>query len=318
MVDTFDEGVKKAQADGYRFAKDPDKNTKMFNKYYQCVSHFYQTFRPVQTKVVEEDGTVKEQEAKIIREKLVFTDVNGNIFLGYIDQLHKDEGFLIVTDDKTSTIYDKKDAEKNKNQLVGYGLALVQQGVPIETIKLRWHFIKYINVSYMQKNGTLKTMKCERYEWVKRIQTNLKAQLKAVDFSDEQIEEQLALAVETNSLALLPEEVQAKYTFENCYVYIDFNSDTITEYKNDMCRLIKDIEASEKRGEDAFQRDKLQDSDTYWCSVLCGVNNHCKYYQQYLDELNTFRNAGEQETNMYGETAGQNLDDEIAAMLEML
>lgn len=304
MVDLFDEGVAKVKADGFRFAKDLDKNEKMFQKYYKCMSHFYHTFCGV--------------DAKVIREKEIYADINGNIFLGYIDQIHKEDGFVIITDDKTSSIYSGKKIDKEKAQLLLYGIALSQMGVPVDVIKPRWNFLKYVTVSYQQKNGKLKEMNCERHEWVMKIKANLKIRLKDTGLEPNQVEEMIQLALDTNSLDLLPQEIQNAYKLSPCYVYVDFNEEAIVDFKNEMTALIKEIAQNEKIGENAFQREKIQDSEEYWCSVLCGVNNHCKYYTQYLEDLNTFRQDDYKETNMYGETQAQSLDDEIAALLEML
>ena len=304
MIDMFDEGIQSIKMGKYRFASDPEKNTKMFDKYYSCVKHFYENFQPV--------------NAKVIREKEVYTDVNGNVLLGYIDQLHKEDGILIITDDKTSSIYDKKKIEKEKAQLINYALAIIQQGFPMDKIKLRWNFIKYANVSFMQKNGKEKIGKYERYEIVKKIQANLRMRLRDMNFSEAEIDEKVNLALETNSLDFMPEGIQKAYKITNCYVYIDLNQEVINEFKEEISSVIKEIEEKEAIGEIEFERDKIQETDVYWCSVLCGVNNHCKYYKQYLDDINMFRTEENKEENMYGENKSISLDDEIAALLEML
>lgn len=304
MVALFDEGFAKVRADGYRFAKDINKDEKMMQKYYKCMSDFYLTFQ----------GVVP----KVIREKEIYADINGNIFLGYIDQIHKENGDIVVTDDKTSSIYSGAKIEKEKIQLILYGIALSQMGIPVSSLKLRWHFLKYVTVTYLQKNGKYKEMKCSRHEWVAKIKTNLKIRLKDMGLEPDQVQEMIQLALDTNSLDLLPQEIQDAYERSSCYVYVDFNDEAIVDFKNEMTTLIKEIVQNEKIGEKAFQREKIQDSEEYWCSVLCGMNNHCKYYTQYLEDLNTFRQEEYKETNMYGDTQAQSLDDEIAALLEML
>lgn len=304
MLDLFEDGIDRVRLSKYRFSSDPDKNVKMFDKYCSCVRHFYENFQPV--------------NSKVIREKEVYTDINGHIFLGYIDQLHIEDGYLIITDDKTSSIYDKKKIEKEKAQLLNYALAVIQQGYPIDKIKLRWNFIKYANVSYLQKNGKEKVGKYERYEIVKKIQTNLRMRLRDYGLSEEEIDDKMEIAILTNSLEMLPEEVKNAYTISNCYVYVDLTEEVIKEFVKEISDVVEEIERQEKLDEEGFERDKIEDSDTYWCSVLCGVNSHCKYYKQYLDDVNTFLDNEHKEKNMYEENQNDSLDEEIAKLLEML
>ena len=304
LVDMFDEGIERIKDSKYRFSSDSDKNVKMFDKYYSCVKHFYEHFQPV--------------NAKVIREKEVYTDINGNILLGYIDQLHKEEDYLIITDDKTSSIYDKHKVEQEKAQLLNYALSIIQQGYPMEKIKLRWNFIKYANVTFMQKNGKEKTGKYERFEIIKKIQTSLRIKLRDMNFSEKEINEKIELALTTNSLDFMPQEIQDAYKITNCYVYVDLNEEVLEEFKNEIDSIIKEIEQKEKNGEIEFERDKLEDSDSYWCSVLCSVNTHCKYYKQYLNDINMFRDENNKEENMYGDNEEKSLDEEIANLLELL
>lgn len=304
MIDLFEEGLDKVRLSKYRFSSDPDKNVKMFNKYSSCVRHFYENFQPV--------------NAKVIREKEVYTDINGHIFLGYIDQLHFEDGYLIITDDKTSSIYDKKKVEEEKAQLLNYVLSIVQQGYPLEKIKARWNFIKYANVSYMQKNGKEKIGKYERYEIVKKLQTNIRMRLRDYGLTEEEINDKVEMAILSNSLEVLPDEVKNAYTISNCYVYIDLNEDIIENFKNEISEVIEEIEKQENLDEEGFERDKITEANSYWCSVLCGVNSYCKYYKQYLDDINTFLDEEYQETNMYEENKNDSLDEEIAKLLEML
>lgn len=304
MLDLFEEGLDRIRLSKYRFSQDPDKNVKMFEKYSSCVRHFYENFQPV--------------NAKVIREKEVYTDINGHVFLGYIDQLHFEDGYLIVTDDKTSSIYDKKKIEEEKAQLLNYVLSIVQQGFPLEKIKARWNFIKYANVSYLQKNGKEKTGHYERYEIVKKIQANLRMRLRDYGFTEEEINDKVEMAVLMNSLDMLPDEIKNAYTIENCYVYVDLNKEVIKNFEDEISSVIDEIEKQENFGEEGFERDKIADSESYWCSVLCGVNSHCKYYKQYLDDVNTFLDEEHKETNMYEENKNDSLDEEIAKLLEMI
>jgi RecB family exonuclease len=253
----------------YKFSSDEYKNEKMRNKYKNCVIDFFKHH--------------KTMSDKVATEKILWIDINGNLFMGYVDAIHKDkDGNFIITDYKTSTMYKGKQVAEHGKQLLLYALGLIQGGIPINKIKCRWLFMKYVNISFEQKNGKIKTTIGDRHQWVKKIKTPLKRDLKELtDMNDIDIELKVEICVKKNSITDLPQEIQNKYSFEECYVYPEITDETLNELKEEMTKDIKDIQHRGK-DEDHWERGEIEPQDSYYCSVLCGVHDECKYYQDYL------------------------------------
>ena len=93
---------------------------------------------------------------------------DGIVFKGYIDKcgVYIDENGkkkIVITDYKTSTIYKGEKLEKESGQLYLYAEGIRQKtGMPLEDISIRYLFLKYVNVRYLQANGEWKERQRER------------------------------------------------------------------------------------------------------------------------------------------------------------
>lgn len=300
MENLCDEVILNTELEELQFNKaDKESNEKIANKYHTCIRHFFKYHKQIPYKVnVEKFITVK---------------VGEEIFQGYIDAIHKENDTYVITDWKTSTIYTGKKIDKENKQLLLYALGLHQKGIPIDKIKIRWNFLKYNAITYTQKNGKEKTVKSERWEWVGKIKVPLKRNLKDLGYEDEDIERLLTQCIDMNSIEILPKEVQDLYKIDDCYVYIDFNEDTIKELTNDLTKCTKAIREKEQltkimvneyiekgeKKEDIYNNPKIQgiwnknveDKDSYFCSNLCGFNvKQCSCWKKYLEEKDLFKN----------------------------
>lgn len=252
----------------YKFSSDEGKNEKMNEKYRYCVVDFFKHHQHMADKVATE--------------KVIWIDVDGHLFMGYVDAIHKDkDGNFIITDYKTSTMYKGKQVDEHGKQLLLYALGLVQGGVPISKIKVRWIFMKYVNVSYKLKNGKTKTVSEFRNQWVKKIKSPLKKDLTESGLNEIDAELKVETCIKKNSISDLPKEIQDKYTLSECYVYPTLETRALSELKIEMRKDIQDI-FDRETDEENWERDKIQQSESYYCSVLCGVHDQCKYYHQYL------------------------------------
>lgn len=271
MADKFDSEFLDIEVSDYRFSSDEEKNDRMRKKYKECVKHFFKTHNAITTKV--------------LLEQLIWIDIGeGNLFYGYTDLITKDkEGNYHVIDWKTSTVYTGKKIKENAHQLQLYALGLHQLGVPIEKIKAAWNFIKYVNISYKQKNGKIKTTRAERNNWVKKIKTPLKRDI--IQFyncegweADLKVEE----CIKNNSLDNLDKEIQDRYILNDCYVYVDISENDFENLKKEFKYVINEIN---KRGENEenWLREEIKPEEEYYCSVLCSVSSHCPYYKKMLE-----------------------------------
>ena len=215
---------------------DSTKNENIKTKYYKNLMHYFENFKPM-------DVTPKLEQFLTIK---VADDI---VFQGYADCLSIEDGYCIVTDFKTSSIYKGKKTEKESAQLVLYSEALRQKGFPKDKIKARWAFLKYVDIDCEQVNGKIKTRTVERSEIGNSLQASAKTWLKKYGYEDDLLVYLDALA-QSNDIKVLPEDVQKKFVVKDCYVYIDNIWDLYDELKEEIIETIAEInEKTEKYNE---------------------------------------------------------------------
>lgn len=132
-------------------------------------------------------------------EKVVISVLKGEhdkyVFQGYIDSFYHEDGKNVILDYKTSSINGfsgEKLMDKSKQLMVyAYGL-WKQQGIPIETIVLRFDMMKYCKVSYPLKNGSIKVTKCDRRGWVANISNQIRKDIEDIPKAIEKLEKDIA------------------------------------------------------------------------------------------------------------------------------
>ena len=101
-----------------------------------------------------------------------------------------------------------------------YALALTQLGIPLETIKIRWNFLKYTNIRYdhmvsvtYMKNGKLTTSTMRKEEMIKKLSPQLKKDILEVytDLTTKELKYIIEKLAEEGDLSSLPDEVVSKY-----------------------------------------------------------------------------------------------------------
>ena len=78
---------------------------------------------------------------------------------GYLDFIQTEpDGGIIITDFKTSTLYRGDKIQNESGQLLVYAEGIRQLlNIPLEMIKCRWNFLKYVDVTVLQANGKWKS-----------------------------------------------------------------------------------------------------------------------------------------------------------------
>jgi hypothetical protein len=263
-----------------------EKNNNIANKYESCLRHFFQNHKVINNKKVE-------------IEKFIIVKVNNFIFQGYIDFIHKEDGCFIITDWKTSSIYTGKKIDKEKGQLVLYAEALIQLGVPLEQIKIRWDFLKYVIVEVQQANGKTTERNIARNEIGNSLKSNAKMWLnKAKCYSEEEVESYLELLSMTNDINSLPEDIKIKYKISDCYVYIPYSQEEIDKLKSDIVDTIIDISKKEceymKTKDENVWWEEITDSESYFFANLSGYSSYLhKPYAEYLEKRKSFINSAD-------------------------
>ena len=210
MLDKFESAFLDYEMADLRFVKDDSQNEKMIKKYKESMIHFFNNHIPI--------------TQKVLSEREVWVDTGLAVFIGYVDAIHKDEdGFYNITDYKTSSMgaeYKGENLLHKQEQLLLYALALTQLGIPLETIKIRWNFLKYTNIRYdhmvsvtYMKNGKLTTSTMRKEEMIKKLSPQLKKDILEVyaDLTTKELKYIIEKLAEEGDLSSLPDEVVSKY-----------------------------------------------------------------------------------------------------------
>mgnify|MGYP002436103012 FL=1 len=304
MVEEFEDGWTTAfDIAELKFVRgDGDRNKSIANKYYYDLKNFFSTHERIKDRIdIEQFITVK---------------IGEEYYQGYIDAKVTDyDGNITILDWKTSSIYKGDKAKNECGQLVMYAMALHQQGIPYEKIRIAWNFLKYQCVTVQSKKGVKKVREIERCELGEKLQANAKMWLKDAGYSEEQVFEYLDQLAQTNDITVLPEAVQNKYEFHDCYVYVDLTEELINHWESFIVDTMKLIREKEKKYLDLKENGKFEEADklwwedeeslkkqSYYLTNLCGYSaNLHKPLKAYLEKLDSNKN---------GDILGQKKEDE--------
>lgn len=283
---------------------DSDKNKKIADKYYLDLKHFFNNHIVI--------------PYKVDIERFITIMIGNNLFQGYIDVCFKDNnGYFNIMDWKTSSIYKGEKALSECGQLVVYAIGLNQLGIPFEKIKICWNFLKYVSVDCEQANGKWTTREIERCEIGNKLQSSARMWLKKLGY-EESAFEYLDTLVQTNDIKCLPIDVQNKYKFNDCIVYIDLTKNLVDRWTTEIVNTIDDIIEKENKYEIEkmidknmaeqifFDTEEQVSKQSYYFATLCAYSPSLhKPYKKYLDKLNEEKNG----TNLFS-GIGSNLTEE--------
>lgn len=295
MIDDYNDGFTTAIAIAdLKFNRsDAEKNKSIGEKYNENLVHFFK------------NHTVYKH--KLLVEKPIVVDIDGNVFVGYIDALYKDDDDCYhVIDFKSSSIYTGKTLEENSGQLTIYAIGLHQMGIPYDKIKAQFNFLKYCTVKYEQKNGAIKYRNVERSKIGESLQSNAKTWLKHFKYEPD---EYLKALLDTNSIDCLPEEVKEKYEITDCHVDVDLSPEAIGRWFNTITDTLIDIELREKDYEETKSLQCFWDDEedvqaqSYYFANLCAysASKHLPY-KAYLEKFEAAKNG----EDMFGGLLGSN------------
>ena len=285
--------------------KDEEANRKLGDKYEANIRLFFQQHQII--------------PFKLITEQFVTIKIGKYVFQGYIDGVFKDDkGIYNIIDWKSSTMYVGKKVQKESAQLVLYAESLIQKGIPIEQISIKWNFLKYCLIEYQLKGidketklHKVKTTKGLRTEYVCKLENNLKMWLKESGYDELEIEDMVQTAIENNNLDNMPKEISEKYNVSDCYVGIPLTQDVVDDLKSNVKETLDEInintheynqlmlmvkETDDKKiqnkyielAEDLFWTE-IDSTNQFFFNNLCGYSaKQHKPYKQYLDSLDFF------------------------------
>lgn len=284
MIEDYNDGFTTAItiADLKFCRSDEEKNKSIGRKYNDNLVHFFN------------NHTIYKY--KILVEKPIVININGNIFVGYIDGLYKDdEGNYYILDFKSSSIYTGNTLAKNSGQLILYSIGLYQMGIPLNKIKPQFNFLKYCTIKYQLKKGDIKFKNVERCKIGESLQSNAKMWLNHFGYEpDEYLKEML----DTNNINCLPDEVREKYEIYDCHVDVDLNEETVQHWTNLIATTLQDITLREKDYEETKSdrcfwddEDSVEEQSYYFANLCSFSANLHKPYAEYLKKLEASKNG---------------------------
>jgi hypothetical protein len=255
---------------------DEIKNANIAKNYEESLKHFFQNHNLI--------------NKKVDIERFVLIKIGKFLFQGYIDFIYKDDSDFIVLDWKTSSVYTGDKIISERGQLLLYAEALIQLDVPIENIKIKWNFLKYVTVLQQQANGNTTERIILRNDIGESLRSSVKMWLnKSKKYTETEINEYLNMVSKTNDIKCLPSDIQLKYEISDCYVEIPFTLKDIDDLKEDIIKTIieitkKENEYTKTKDENIFWED-VTDKNYYYFANLSGYSAYLnKPYKKYLDD----------------------------------
>ena len=303
MIEEYEDSLMTMNIAEYKYDRnDEDKNSVIADKYENCIRHFFRNH-------------TKPTNLNMLLEMFCTIKITDDIiFQGYIDNcgVYKDENGekrIIITDYKTSTIYKEEKLEKESGQLYLYAEGIRQKiNIPLDHISIRYLFLKYINVKYLQANGTWKERQIERNQIGSKLSSIAKMWLKKLGYNPDDYIDDIVLC---NSIDNLPDDVKEKIIISDCYVYLPLEQENIDSLKADIIKIINEIKEKTVEYEDS-QDDhifwsEVNEKNEYYLAVLSGYSREVhKPFNEYLESKEMFN------------TETHNEDDEISELLKDL
>lgn len=270
---------------------DAEKNEKIANKYESCIRHFFKNHNVIkQPHRIEHFITIRITDDIVLQGYIDFlftekyTDENGN-----------EKTRIRIVDWKTSTRYSGKKIDSECGQLVIYAEGIRQAlDIPLEDIICEWNFLKYVTVTYEQKNGKKKDRCIERNVIGESLVNTAKMWLKEFGYEDD-MESYIDKMILDNTIDCLPKEVRDKFEIKDCYVQVPLSEEKIDELKSDIANTIhefrdKEKEYKETKDEMLFWQD-VTDEDAFRLATLSGYSRALhKPYDAYLKDQDMFKN----------------------------
>ena len=314
MIDEYEDSLLTMNIAELKYDRnDSEKNEKIANKYENCIRHFFRNHNVIKSPhLIEHFITIR-----------ICDDI---VLQGYIDFLftekYKDENGkgktkIRIIDWKTSTRYTGKKIDAECGQLVIYAEGIRQAlNIPLDDISCAWNFLKYVTVTYEQKNGTFKDRYVERNSIGESLVNTAKMWLKHFGYEDD-IDSYVDTMILDNTIDCLPDEVREKFVIKDCYVEVPLSEEKIDELKADIIKTIHDFREKEKKyretkDEMLFWQD-VTDADAYRLATLSSYSRKLhKPYDVYLKEQEMFENQSEEKNESYDE------EDDLLSFVDSL
>lgn len=317
MIDLYEDSLLTMNIAELKYDRnDAEKNEKIANKYENCVRHFFRNHN-----VIKKPHRIEHFITIRISDDIVLQGYIDFLFTEkYVDEDDNERTRIRIVDWKTSTRYTGQKIDAECGQLVIYAEGIRQAlGIPLEDIVCEWNFLKYVTVTYEQKNGTFKDRYVERNSIGESLVNTAKMWLKHFGYEDD-IDSYVDTMILENTIDCLPDEVREKFVIKDCYVEVPLSEEKIDELKADIIETIHDFRKKEKeyretKDEMLFWQD-VSDADAYRLATLSSYSRKLhKPYDAYLKEQEMFQNNTDDEDD---DIESSNEEDDLLSFLDSL
>ena len=221
----------------------------------------------------------------------IYKTDDGHYIQGYIDLLeHNEDGTVNIFDHKSSSMYNSKDMDEHARQLIIYMLGKQQEGFKVN--KIAWHFMKYVNINYIDLKGNLKTKIVERRKIYEEMEKYVDAALTRARYDEFEADIYLMDLQQTNKFDGLPEEVKNYFSMTPAIIEYEVTQEVIDECKKYIKDTItlweslenKDVSEYTPRKFYKIQKNGKTVPDVWFCQMLCSHFRDCPHIQAYLED----------------------------------
>lgn len=313
VIDNFEKKFLEQSLSDLKFVSDAEKNAKIENDYYNCIKHFLHNYKKV------------SDQSKL--ETFVGWKFDDYYMNGYIDHMYplieNENQYVVIEDFKTSTIYSGEKIETNSGQLKLYCYMIHKMyGIPIDSIKIGWNFLKYVAIDIEQINGKIKTSKVLRNGIPEALETKLKSWGKKLKYAPEEVDGFIQIlrdnAEQYKDVDItdgLPEDIASKFKIRDCFVEIPLNEEILNDfinYVNEQIRIMSEKISLYKVTEDSnLFWTEITDKNKFFFLNLCGYTS--KYHlplRKYLENLQTFEGSSKKNNQKVNE-----VEDDILSLI---
>lgn len=276
MIERFDDEIMKwrLDANSHKFM-----NEKVEQGYLHNIKHYFKHTETIPYEVKNEKPvciTFKKDSGENI------------VFVGYMDSIFTDnDGNFHIMDYKTSSKgdYIGKKLKEHSKQLQLYSIGIHQlKGIPYDKIKPQFDMMKYVKVSYLQKNGKWRDSIQERATWVISQEKKIRSLLSEHDVDILEMDLMVGNANFENNLSSLPDYVQEKFKVGNCYIDVEINEEIEKELRDFVITNIEECEIKEQGDLDIeFPEPIIDESNKFYFEVL--AKQLLKYHKGYQESL---------------------------------
>lgn len=256
-------------------------NENIEKSYFENIRHYYHNPEPI--------------DCEMVCERPILYQLEGDkgepiVFIGYVDGEYwgvDEEGNkkYYVVDFKSSSKsgFSGKQLKEKSKQLMLYSAAISQQrGIPLEDIVCRFDMLKYVNVSYLQKNGKWRTSAQERRKWVETQEKKIRTLMleNGADFIE--IDLDVAQALHDNNMDRLPDYVKEKFKVSNCYIDVPVTQEDIDSLNRFIIDNVTEcVELEQGDWEINFPEPNMDTLGDFYYSVLAPqIRNQSKTWQE--------------------------------------